>query len=64
MHTNLEDQHQFSKRQAEEAEIFNISMGCNYSSFHLRDLLCHLINTTVIGDCEITQSAVLLFGSE
>lgn len=60
--TELVDQQQFSKRQAEEAEIFDVSMRCSYLSFYLRELLCHLINTVVIGGCEITESAVLVCG--
>ena len=42
---NITDQWQFWKWQAEEAEICDLTMWCNYSSFYPRELLCHLINT-------------------
>ncbi len=49
---NITDQQQFSKRQAWEAQICDVSVWCNYSSFYLRELLRHLINTTDIGESE------------
>lgn len=45
------------EQQAEEAEICDLYMWCNYLSFYLRGLV------TVIEECEIIDS-ILLFGSE
>lgn len=54
---DITDQQPFSTRQAEEAQICNISTWCNYSSFYLRELLRPLLNTTDIGECKITEEA-------
>ena len=40
----------------------NLTMWCNYSSFYLRELLCHLINTDRLLESVNLQNAALFFG--
>lgn len=59
-HTHTTDQHQFSKLRKQKSATYR--RGAIIYHLYLRELLCHLIDTTVIGACDITEE-VVSFGS-